>query len=99
MLVESGGDAEAISPTGACGLLQIQSRDRSIAKYAHYFVDRPTCRELMNPSLNVGWGTHYLVTLYHRNGDDWREALYRYGPIDRGYSYADLVMAHWENAR
>ena len=98
MLVESGGNAEAVSHSGACGLMQAMSSDLT-SQYGNMFAGRPTCKELMNPSFNVGWAVNYLAELYHRNGEDWREAIYHYGPNDIQYEYADLVLAHWSNAK
>ena len=95
VLVESGGNPEAVSHSGACGLMQVMARDTTAA-YGRMFADRPTCAELTDPERNIGWAVHYLATLYERNGHDWREALRRYGPSDRGYQYADLVLAHYQ---
>lgn len=95
--VESGGNPNAVSGSGACGLLQVMARDTTGA-YGPMFASRPTCAELKDPDTNVGWAVNYLTALYERSGADWREALYHYGPSDRGYTYADLVLAHYARA-
>jgi hypothetical protein len=63
------------------------------------FSARPTCAELKDPNTNIGWAVHYLATLHARNNADWRQALYRYGPMDVGYRYADLVLSHYARAK
>jgi hypothetical protein len=37
-----------------------------------------------------------LANLYAKHGT-YREALFRYGPMNIGYTYADLVLKIWEN--
>jgi soluble lytic murein transglycosylase-like protein len=96
--MESGGDPEAVSGSGACGLMQVMARDTT-GQYGAMFADRPTCAELKDPETNIGWAVHYLAVLYHQNGADWREALWRYGPLDRGYSYADAVLALYARSK
>jgi soluble lytic murein transglycosylase-like protein len=98
MTVESGGNPQAVSRSGACGLMQVMARDTARV-LPHLFRDRPTCAELKNPDFNTGWGVHYLAVLYQRNGADWREALYRYGPMDQGYAYADRVWALYQQSK
>jgi soluble lytic murein transglycosylase-like protein len=98
VFVESAGNPNAVSRSGACGLMQVMARDTT-AQYGRMFADRPTCAELKDPERNISWAVHYLAVLYERNGHDWRQALYRYGPVDRGYTYADLVLARWQAAK
>jgi len=96
ILLESGGDSNAISQSGAVGLMQIMSSDGlSRQLYGDYFSDRPTVSELLNPVYNIEWGVSHLaglVEIYR----DLREALYHYGPIDVGYDYADSIMSMFD---
>ena len=100
MLQESGGNPEAYSHSGAVGLMQVMPRDGIAAKFmcvnGPCFASRPTIEELKDPDFNIAFGTHMLANLYERNGS-YREALFRYGPMDVGYRYADLVLTIWEN--
>lgn len=92
--VESYGRELVVSKSGACGLMQVMARDSSQVR-PWLFRDRPTCAELKDPEFNIRWGVQYLATLYHVWGDDWREALMHYGPLYRGYEYADQIIALW----
>jgi soluble lytic murein transglycosylase-like protein len=47
---------------------------------------------LRDPEFNVEYGTQMLARLFERHGN-LRDALRAYGPMDRGYSYADKVLA------
>ena len=100
MLQESGGDPLSYSGSGAVGLMQVMPRDGIASTFmcanGPCFASRPTIEELENPEYNIDYGTGYLASLYQRHGD-WREALFRYGPINMGYYYADLVMKIWES--
>ena len=100
MLQESGGNPEAYSHSGAVGLMQVMPRDGIAAKFmcvnGPCFASRPTIEELKDPDFNIAFGTRMLANLYERNGS-YREALFRYGPMDVGYRYADLVLTIWEN--
>ncbi len=102
MLQESGGDASAYSGSGAVGLMQVMPRDGRAASFecinGPCFASRPTIEELLDPGYNVEYGTRMLSGLAARLGDI-REALKAYGPMDRGYSYADKVLAIYENYR
>jgi soluble lytic murein transglycosylase-like protein len=84
--MESGGNPGAVSHSGACGLMQVMARDTTGA-YGRMFAARPTCQELQDPERNISWAVHYLATLYQRNGADWRQALYHYGPVDACWRY------------
>lgn len=96
ILLESGGDSNAISQSGAVGLMQIMSSDGlSRQLYGDYFFDRPTVSELLNPVYNIEWGVSHLAGLVE-NYRDLREALYHYGPIDVGYDYADSIMSMFD---
>ena len=100
MLQESGGNPDAYSHSGAVGLMQVMPRDGIAANFmcinGPCFASRPTIDELKDPDFNIAYGARMLANLYERNGS-YREALFRYGPMDVGYRYADLVLTIWEN--
>lgn len=100
MLQESGGDPYAYSTSGAVGLMQIMPRDGIAEKFmcinGPCFTNRPSSEELYNPQFNIEYGSRMLSNLFSRNGD-WREALKSYGPMDVGYSYADIVLSIYHN--
>jgi soluble lytic murein transglycosylase-like protein len=102
MLEESGGDATAYSASGAVGLMQVMPRDGIAASFecpnGPCFASRPTIEELQDPGFNIEFGSHMLAGLIARLGG-LREALKAYGPMDVGYSYADTVLAIYENYR
>ena len=95
MLQESGGDALIHSSSGAVGLMQVMPRDGIAAKFmcvnGPCFSARPTIKELEDPAFNVDYGSRMLADLYAKHGS-YREALFRYGPMDMGYAYADRVL-------
>jgi soluble lytic murein transglycosylase-like protein len=96
---ESGGNPLAYSKSGAVGLMQVMPRDGLAVQFqcqnGPCFADRPTRSELENPEFNVAYGTHMLAGLIGRY-QSVREALRAYGPMDMGYGYADIVLAHFE---
>ncbi len=96
MLVESGGQPEVISHSGAVGLMQVMPRDGIASTFqcinGPCFTNRPTIEELKDPSFNIGYGTRMLAGLIERDGDV-RDALKSYGPYDVGYAYAEKVLA------
>ncbi len=98
---ESNGDKDAYSSSGAVGLMQVMPRDGLASSFTcgadnhPCFRDRPSMDELFDPEFNVNYGIRMLAGLYNTHGS-WREALYRYGPINMGYYYADLVISHWQ---
>ncbi len=100
ILQESGGDATAYSSSGAVGLMQVMPRDGIAAEFecinGPCFASRPTIEELQNPEFNVDYGTSMLASLIAKTGSP-REALKAYGPMDVDYSYADKVLAIYEN--
>jgi soluble lytic murein transglycosylase-like protein len=102
ILQESGGNADAFSASGAVGLMQVMPRDGIAATFecinGPCFASRPTIEELLDPSFNVEYGTKMLARLITRM-EDVRDALKMYGPMDVGYSYADKVLAIYENYR
>jgi soluble lytic murein transglycosylase-like protein len=96
MLQESGGQPEAMSGSGAVGLMQVMPRDGISSTFqcinGPCFASRPTIQELKDPKFNVDYGVRMLAGLIERYGDI-REALKSYGPYDVGYLYADKVLA------
>ena len=100
VLQESGGDPLAYSSSGAVGLMQVMPRDGRAADFmcinGPCFASRPTIAELRDPDFNLAYGSRMLANLYAKHGT-YREALFRYGPMDVGYRYADLVLKIWEN--
>ena len=100
MLQESGGDPLVISSSGAVGLMQVMPRDGIAADFmcinGPCFSSRPTINELQDPAFNVTYGSQMLAGLYAKHGS-YREALFRYGPMNIGYHYADLVLKIWES--
>jgi soluble lytic murein transglycosylase-like protein len=100
ILQESGGDATAFSSSGAVGLMQVMPRDGIAATFecinGPCFASRPSIEELLNPEFNIEYGTRMLAGLIAKLGSA-REALKAYGPMDMDYSYADKVLAIYEN--
>jgi len=97
ILMESGGDASAISTSGAVGLMQIMPSDGIASTYSCIngpcFADRPKTDELLNPEFNINFGTNILKEYVSAYGN-LREALYHYGPMDVGYEgYADVIIS------
>ncbi len=100
MLQESGGSAEAISSSGAVGLMQVMPRDGIAAGFMcngkPCFASRPSMDELLDPVFNIEYGARMLAGLLSKKGS-LREALYAYGPYDMEYRYADIVLDIYEN--
>lgn len=96
---ESGGDPSAYSSSGAVGLMQVMPRDGISSEFmcvnGPCFADRPTIAELEDPAFNIQYGSQLLASLVQKHSS-YREALYKYGPIDIGYHYADLVLGIWD---
>jgi hypothetical protein len=95
---ESNGNPVAYSSSGAVGLMQVMPRDGIASQFrcanGPCFSDRPTIAELQDPAFNVSYGSNMLADLVGRYGS-YREGLYRYGPINMGYYYADKVLSIW----
>jgi soluble lytic murein transglycosylase-like protein len=93
---ESAGNPDAYSHSGAVGLMQVMPRDgiatKFMCKNGPCFHDRPSMVELYDPEFNIRWGTQFLASLLARHGN-MRDALKAYGPMDRGYQYADIVLS------
>ena len=100
MLQESGGDPQAYSKSGAVGLMQVMPQDGIAAKFmcinGPCFSSRPTSEELFDPTFNLQYGVRMLVGLSNKYGN-LRDALKAYGPMDVDFSYADKVLAIYEN--
>jgi soluble lytic murein transglycosylase-like protein len=98
MLQESGGNPDAYSKSGAVGLMQVMPRDGLAASFqcknGPCFSARPSMDELFDPDFNIDYGARMLAGLINRRGSV-REALFAYGPMDMGYRYADIVLAHY----
>lgn len=102
ILQESDGEPNAISPSGAVGLMQVMPRDGKAAEFlcsaGPCFVDRPESNALFNPEFNIAYGCNYLSGLIEKTSST-REALRLYGPMDVSYSYADMVLEIYERYR
>lgn len=98
ILQESGGDPSVISNSGAVGLMQVMPGDGVASEFmcvnGPCFASRPNILELQDPEFNIAYGSQMLagLTAKHRS---YREALYKYGPMDMGYRYADIVLNIW----
>lgn len=99
ILQESSGDPLAYSSSGAVGLMQVMPRDGLASAFmcinGPCFATRPTINDLQDPLFNISYGSQMLAALYARHGS-YRDALFHYGPMDRGYGYADRVLSLWE---
>ena len=102
MLQESGGNPQAISVSGAIGLMQVMPKDGLAASFIcsgmPCFSNRPSSDELLEPEFNIAYGAHMLSELIIKKGS-LREALYHYGPYDMDYEYADRVISILETYR
>jgi hypothetical protein len=100
ILQESGGNPDAYSHSGAVGLMQVMPRDGIATSFmcinGPCFSSRPTITELQDPTFNIEYGTRMLANLQAKYGNI-RDALKYYGPMDVGYTYADKVLAIFDN--
>ncbi len=100
ILQESGGEPAILSSSGAVGLMQVMPQDGQAAEFmcvnGPCFASRPTIKELQEPAFNVAYGSQMLAKLYAKHGT-YREALFKYGPMDMGYRYADIVLNIWDH--
>jgi soluble lytic murein transglycosylase-like protein len=91
---ESGGNPQAISKSGAVGLMQVMPKDGQAANFmcvnGPCFSTRPTTSQLLDPEYNISYGTRMLAQLINKQGNV-RDALKAYGPMNVGYYYADKV--------
>lgn len=102
MTVESAGNPDAYSHSGAVGLMQVMPRDGLAASFqcpnGPCFAKRPSMAELYDPAFNLEYACGMLAGLFNRHGN-WRDALRAYGPAGAGYSYADKVLGLYERNR
>lgn len=100
ILQESGGNPSVISSSGAVGLMQVMPCDGIASEFmcvnGPCFASRPNIVELQDPEFNIAYGSQMLADLSAKHGS-YREALYKYGPIDMGYRYADIVLNIWSS--
>ena len=93
--VESGGNPNAVSRSGAIGLMQIMGMH--------------SC-QTFDPDGNISCGVFILATYYHRANDDWRTGLAYYNCGERGvkesrcgttggYAYADKVLSLYNTSK
>ena len=54
--------------------------------------------QLYDPQFNIDYGAHMLIGLYKKYGN-LRDTLKAYGPMDRGYEYADRVLAIYKSRK
>jgi len=96
ILLESGGQPRVISQSGAVGLMQVMPRDGTAENFicanGPCFTDRPSIAQLKDPHFNIDYGSRMISELIHQTGSI-RSALYAYGPMDVGYTYADQVLS------
>lgn len=69
--MESRGDAVAVGPVGAVGLMQVMPREAG-------FAWRPAHDELLDPETNLFWGTRTLATVVKQGKGDIFNALAAY---------------------
>jgi hypothetical protein len=103
--MESRGDPQAVGPVGAVGLMQVMPKEAG-------FTWRPSKEELMDPGINLYWGTRTLATVVRQGKGDifnslaaynggWDQVMYR-GPtifastILRDYAHAVATRLHIE---
>lgn len=95
MLVESGGTSNAVSKSGAVGLMQAMPRDGKAAGFmcdrVPCFANRPTIAQLSNPEFNVEFCVRLLASEIREAGSV-EKGLRRYGPLDVGDDYAHMVL-------
>lgn len=102
ILQESGGQSEAISTSGAVGLMQVMPSDGIASGFmcinGPCFANRPSSEKLLNPEFNIDYGVRMLTGLIGKYGSI-RDGLMAYGPYNVGYYYADKVIAIYEQIR
>jgi soluble lytic murein transglycosylase-like protein len=103
MWIESHGNPQAYSHSGAVGLMQVMPSDGIATRFVNsrgqpYFSDRPTSEQLFDPAFNIYYGATLLAQNIARTGSI-RDGLNAYGPEDVGYTYADAVLALYQRLR
>ncbi len=95
--IESGGKPDAISYQGAVGLMQIMPKDNTKTnQFDHFFTDRPTTTQLLDPEFNIKYGTSLLAGLIHYWGSI-EAGIYRYGPAYHP-TYTGMVLGIQANS-
>ena len=96
---ESGGKPQAISASGAVGLMQVMPRDGLAKNFmcanGPCFSSRPTSAQLLDPEFNIAYGTRMLAQLINKQGN-LQDALKAYGPMNVGYYYANKVLSLYQ---
>ncbi len=69
--MESRGDAYAVGPVGAVGLMQVMPKEAG-------FTWRPSHEALIDPGINLFWGTRTLATVIRQGNGDLFNALAAY---------------------
>jgi len=90
--VESRGDPTAAGMHGEYGLMQI------LCSTARQMGFKGACPELLNPYVNIYYGTKYLRWQFERYGD-WEKAISAYNAGSftlRNRKYVEKVLAAWE---
>jgi hypothetical protein len=94
---ESGGNPQAVSASGAVGLMQVMPSDwlstSFLCQGKPCFQDRPASADLRDPAFNIRYGAQLLAGYVDYYGGDLRRALKTYGPLDTGYTYADTILS------
>ena len=98
--VESRGNPNAISHSGAVGLMQVMARE-------YGYTSRPPRAELLDPATNIEWGLRILGDGLAFFGGDVALALGEYydgranamARTQRTVGYAALVLRHYEAAK
>ena len=84
VMQESGGNPNAVNPSGATGLMQVM-RD-TVMKF------RPSVSELLDPETNIRTGCNILRG-YIDNYGSIKDGLWAYGGTAGSYAdYADIVL-------
>lgn len=100
--VESAGNPDAYSYSGAVGLMQVMPRDGVAANFhcinGPCFASRPGMDELFEPEFNIRYGSNLLAGYISKN-NTLRDGLFAYGPAGVGYGYADQVLEVYQSAR
>lgn len=101
IFIESNGRPNAISSSGAVGLMQVMPSDGAASRFmcvnGPCFAGRPSTKKLKDPEFNIMYGTRMLARLIKKHG--LRDGLKEYGPMNYGYRYADLVLSKYEKYR
>jgi len=93
--VESRGIADAVNgDSKASGLMQVMPSDALISPES--FVNRPTSKDLLDPTVNIEWGTRILKQYLDSSGGDLKQALYKYSGYSGTGDMARFEKEYWE---